>query len=88
MSSPTWSAGYVADAPYPLSFYREMGPEHLAFAVLINGYAAPLQAGMRYCELGGGRGYGTLLFAAANPDRHFVGVDFNPTHIQEQKEEG
>ena len=83
MSSPTWSAGYVADAPYTLGFYREMGPEHLAFAALINGYAAPLQPGMRYCELGCGRGYGTLLLAAANPDRHFVGVDFNPTHIQE-----
>ncbi|MGB3719227.1 MAG: class I SAM-dependent methyltransferase [Hyphomicrobiaceae bacterium] len=86
MSNPTWSAGYVADAPYTLGFYREMGPEHLAFVALINGYAAPLQAGMRYCELGCGRGYGTLLFAAANPDRHFVGIDFNPAHIQEAKD--
>jgi hypothetical protein len=41
MNKPTWSAGYVADAPYTLGFYREMTPDHLAFVAAINGYAPP-----------------------------------------------
>lgn len=85
MNKPSWSAGYVSDAPYTLGFYPEMGVEHLAFAAAINGYVLPARPGLRYCELGCGRGYGTLLMAAANPDRSYVGIDFNPAHIQEAK---
>jgi hypothetical protein len=40
---------------------------------------------LRYCELGCGRGYGTVLLAAANPDIEFVGVDFNPAHVGEAR---
>jgi Methyltransferase domain len=32
-----------------------------------------------------GRGFGTTLLAAANPDMTFVGIDFNPTHVAEAR---
>ncbi|MGI8526482.1 MAG: class I SAM-dependent methyltransferase [Pseudolabrys sp.] len=82
----TWMSGYVADVAYTLGFYRELAPSFLHFACLINGVdAPPLGRPMRYCELGCGRGYGTALLAAANPDVEFVGVDFNPSHIAEAR---
>ena len=84
-NAPSWTEGYVSDTAYTLGFYREMAPAFLDYAALINGHAAPPQKGMRYCELGCGRGYGTLVLAAANPDQHYVGIDFNPEHIGEAR---
>src|SRR5690606_7519115 len=49
------------------------------------GIAVQPEGPYRYCELGCGRGYATVLLASANPDSHFVGIDFNPTHIAEAR---
>lgn len=81
-----WMDGYVADVAYTLGYYRELAPSFLHFACAVNGVAAPQpEQNLRYCELGCGRGYGTLLLAAANPNSHFVGIDFNPAHIAEAR---
>lgn len=81
-----WMGGYVADVAYTLGFYRELAPTFLNFACVVNGVSAPdPEKPLRYCELGCGRGYGTTLVAAANPNSHFVGIDFNPTHIAEAR---
>jgi SAM-dependent methyltransferase len=81
-----WTSGYVADVAYTLGFYRELAPSFLNYACLVNGVEGlPRWQGVRYCELGCGRGYGTLLLAAANPDMAFVGIDFNPSHIAEAR---
>lgn len=78
--------GYVADVAYTLGYYRELAPTFLNFACVINGVVAPEpEKPLRYCELGCGRGYGTTLLAAANPNSHFVGIDFNPAHIAEAR---
>lgn len=84
--SAAWTAGYVSDVAYTLGFYRELAPEFLNYVCLTNGVEG-LKRGrrLRYCELGCGRGYGTTLLAAANPDIDFVGIDFNPTHIGEAR---
>jgi SAM-dependent methyltransferase len=84
--SATWASGYVADVAYTLGFYRELAPTFLHFACIVNGVEGPpIDRPLRYCELGCGRGYGTILLAAANPDSHFVGIDFNPSHIAEAR---
>ena len=85
MTTPSWTAGYVSDIAYTLGFYREMAPPMLDYALALGGIAGPAGA-IRYCELGCGRGYGTTLMAAANPDSSFVGIDFNPEHIREARE--
>ncbi len=79
-------SGYVADVTYTLGFYRELAPTFLNFSCLVNGIEGPpLNRALRYCELGCGRGYGTALLAAANPESEFVGIDFNPSHIAEAR---
>ena len=81
-----WMSGYVSDVAYTLGFYRELAPAFLNFACLVNGVEGPpLDRPLRYCELGCGRGYGTILLAAANPESEFVGIDFNPSHIAEAR---
>jgi len=81
----TWMSGYVADVAYTLGFYRELAPTYLNMACVMSGSNALLTRPLRYCELGCGRGYGTALLAAANPDVEFVGIDFNPSHIAEAR---
>lgn len=79
-------SGYVSDVSYTLGFYRELSPSFLRLACIQNGIEGPDAEGpLRYCELGCGRGYGTLLLAAANPNAQFVGIDFNPAHVAEAR---
>jgi SAM-dependent methyltransferase len=84
--SANWTSGYVGDVSYTLGFYRELAPTYLNFCALMNNVEGPaLNRPLRFCELGCGRGYGTTLLAAANPDFEFVGIDFNPSHIAEAR---
>lgn len=84
--SAAWMSGYVSDVAYTLGYYRELAPTFLQYVCTLNGFEG-LREGrrLRYCELGCGRGYGTALLAAANPDIDFVGIDFNPTHVGEAR---
>jgi len=79
-------SGYVGDVAYTLGFYRELAPSYLNATCVLNGYEGlKVSDSLRYCELGCGRGYGTVLLAAANPNIEFVGIDFNPSHIAEAR---
>ena len=79
-------SGYVADVTYTLGFYRELAPSFLHLTSIVNGVEGlKLAQPLRYCDLGCGRGYGTVLLAAANPDFEFVGIDFNPSHVAEAR---
>lgn len=84
--TPAWMSGYVSDVNYTLGFYRELAPSFLNYVCITNGVEG-LRVGskLRYCELGCGRGYGTNLLAAANPDVEFIGIDFNPMHVNEAR---
>ena len=79
---PDWSEGYVTDIPYALGYYRETVPGHIAFAAACVG-ANPGRAlrPKRVLDLGFGMGLSFVVNAAANPDIHFEGVDFNPLHV-------
>lgn len=76
----TWSSGYNTDLGYTFGFYRELSPDWLNYVALTKSVMPP-SGPWRYLELGCGQGYGLALLAALNPDREFLGIDFNPVHI-------
>lgn len=76
------AADYITDVAYPHFFQRETTPIWLSFAARALGRPSPdLRQPYVSCELGCGQGFATLLQAVANPQGHFVGVDFNAAHI-------
>ncbi|TMJ01412.1 MAG: hypothetical protein E6G97_16140 [Alphaproteobacteria bacterium] len=75
-------AALTTDVPYTAGFYREMAPEHLAFATIAAGYApSAARRPKRMLELGFGRGFGLALLAAANPDVAFEGQEVNADYV-------
>jgi SAM-dependent methyltransferase len=77
-----WAQGYIADVPYPVGFFREVGPAHLAFTLGSLGKdPGRLLRPQRILELGSGMGLTVTGLAAANPDIEFEGADFNPQHV-------
>jgi SAM-dependent methyltransferase len=83
MTEASWGEGYVVDVDYTQGYYGDLAPALLRFVALLGG-VRPAQAdpAFTYYELGCGLGFSTALHAAANPDGTFIGVDFNPAHIQ------
>ncbi|WP_462379015.1 class I SAM-dependent methyltransferase [Pseudomonas sp. Marseille-QA0892] len=74
---------YITDIPYPHFFQRETTPVWLNFVATALGRRCPdLRQPFAVCELGCGQGFGSVLQAAANPQGHFVGVDFNAAHVE------
>ena len=77
----------LSNIDYPGGFYRELSPVHLNFVCALNGHAAPnLGEAFTYCELGCGVGDTTTLLAAAYPQGRFVGIDLNPSHIEQARQ--
>lgn len=78
-----WNQGYLAESVYPHHVQPQLAPSWLCAVLAALGQRAPqLEAGFRYCELGCGQGLNSLLLAASNPAGQFIGVDFNPRHIE------
>lgn len=75
--------GYVIEESYPRFFYPQMTPLWLTTVVNCLGFIAPCsQDQFAYLELGCATGTNLLICAATYPHANFVGVDFNPSHIQ------
>ena len=82
MLSEDWAEGYVSEMEYTSGFYRELSPSYLNLVCLLSGHLPSAYGrALRYCELGCGNGFSTVLNAATNPGGQFVGIDFNPAHI-------
>jgi SAM-dependent methyltransferase len=81
-----WASGYVTEVPYTPGYYRELSPLAIRFALNCAGFKAPPARGFNYCELGFGQGLSLNAHAAAHPDSHFVGADFNPAHVRMAQE--
>lgn len=80
--SSVWSQGYVTDTLYTDNVFREQGPVWINYVAALKGCVPrPLDQPFSYLELGCGLGHSITLFAAAFPEARFVGVDFNPAHI-------
>ena len=75
-----WNEGYVSEIDYTYGFYRELGPQHIRFALAAAGVEPPPIDAFNYCELGFGQGLGANIIAAANSQGSFWGTDFNPRH--------
>lgn len=79
-----WDHGYFSAKPYTCGFYRELAPAWLDLAALLKGHQPPRRQegeAFRYLELGSGMGLGLCLLAAAYPEGHFCGIDFQPDHF-------
>jgi SAM-dependent methyltransferase len=72
---------YVRDVAYPRKYVPQIAPPLLRLVAALNGVATPPEDDFAYCELGSANGDTLSLLAAANPGGRFVGVDFNPAHI-------
>jgi len=70
--------GYIEDAFYPTTYFRELSPVWLNYVAAIRG-AVPriLDDAFTYLELGCGHAYSTLVHAAAFPAAEFHACDFN-----------
>jgi SAM-dependent methyltransferase len=80
--SSVWSQGYVTDTLYTDNVFREQAPSWINYVAALNGCVPrALDRPFGYLELGCGLGHSITVFAAAHPDARFVGVDFNPAHI-------
>lgn len=79
--------GYVIDIPYPTFVHRQAMPLWLSTLAQLQGsITSDTQQPFRYLELGCAMGIHLHLTAAAHPQGHFVGVDFNPEHLAVAKE--
>jgi len=77
-----WSHGYVTDVLYTDNSYRELSPAWLNYVAAAQGcLPRPLDRPFTYVELGCGLGRTSTHLAAAFPHAQFIGVDFNPAHI-------
>ncbi len=81
----SWSAGYFTEEEYIDGYVVEMSPMLLNLNLTIAGFDVGLrhkvgvEDGIRYLELGFGRGT-SINIHAATYDGQFVGTDFNPSH--------
>ncbi len=80
--------GYVLDLDYTKSITPKLSPLEIDFVLTQRGVAVPRENNdrKRYCELGCGHGYTTVLLAVMDPDTDYLGIDLNPTHIASARE--
>ena len=75
--------GYVVDTTYPVFFYKEMQPIWLNTVVQFLGFKTPsIRQKFSYLELACATGVNLLVAAMNHPHGSFIGVDFNPQHIE------
>ena len=82
MSDAADARGYVTDASYTETFFRELSPAWLNYVAALNGVVTrPLDVPFRYLELGCGLGGSTIVNAGAFPQAEFIGCDVNAAHV-------
>lgn len=83
----SWSRGYPVHEPYPPAWHGFQSPSHLRMICAMMGVAWDVdeRAPLQIAEVGCGTGYTAQLLAAASPDWHVVGIDYNPAHIAEAR---
>ncbi len=80
-----WNRGYVSDVPYVVGYQPTQTPPWLAAVCALMGVVWEPRERLVVGELGCGRGYTANVLAAANPDWHVVGLDYNPAHVAEAR---
>ncbi|MCZ6616556.1 MAG: class I SAM-dependent methyltransferase [Gammaproteobacteria bacterium] len=74
--------GYIKDASYPTTYFRELSPVWLNYVAALGG-AVPrkLDQNFSYLELGSGTAFSSVIHAACFPAGEFHACDFNPENI-------
>jgi len=81
------ASGYVTDAGYAATFFRELSPVWLNYVAACNAVAPrDLSRPFTYLELGCGYGGSTVVNAGAFPQGEFHACDLNPEHIDGARE--
>lgn len=70
---------------YTDTFFNELNPHAIRCIAAMRGFDIPDSHSFTYCELGCGTGHSLIVFAAANPQAQFIGIDFNEEHIAHAK---
>ena len=79
----SWNEGYVVDVPYTEQVFRQMTPQWLSLASVLNGQPPiETQRPLTYLELGCGNGLTANTIAATNPSAKVWACDFNPVHVE------
>ena len=79
---------YADDVPFRSGVVWNQAPLQMAFTAALNGFNPPRPEGhFRYCDLGCGNGMTLNAYAAMYPDAEFLGIDFNPGHISDAREQ-
>lgn len=78
-----WADGYTVDTPYVAAFASQSSPAWLS-AISVLGGQPPIdfENELVWLDVGCGPGLGSCIVAAANPNVHVWGVDYNPAHIE------
>lgn len=75
---------YVDDVAFAGGVVAEQSPLVMAVAAALGGFRPPsISSTFRYCDLGCGDGTTVCALAAVNPAASFVGIDFNPLHVEQ-----
>ena len=83
MGDSRWGLGYITDAHYAQTYFRELSPAWMNYVAAWHGIRGPsLDRPFAYLELGCGFGQSTTVHAASFPGAAFFGCDFNATHVQ------
>lgn len=78
---------YAQDVDYASGFIVDQMPIRLSYVAALMGYMPPVpQKPFAYCELGCSIGITLNTLAAANPESHFYGVDFNAKSIEKARQ--
>ncbi|MCZ6855011.1 MAG: class I SAM-dependent methyltransferase, partial [Gammaproteobacteria bacterium] len=82
MSDDHSPRGYVKDASYPTTYFRELAPVWLNYVAALGGVEPRrLDRNFSYLELGSGPGFSTIIHAACYPAGEFHACDFNSESI-------
>lgn len=80
--SATSTSSYTRDVNYTSRFGVLQAPIHLTVAAGLRGWIGPDPSKpFTYVDLGCGNGHTLVTLAAAYPYSKFIGIDFNPEHL-------
>lgn len=83
MTNENLPHGYVKDAGYPTTYFRELSPVWLNYVAALGGLAPrDLDTKFSYLELGSGPAFSTIVHAACFPSAEFHACDFNAESIE------
>ena len=84
---PPPAGHYTLDTAFPSAFCHRQTPAHLSVVAGLAGIdCAPPDADFQAIDIGCGSGMTLAMAASIHPRADFIGIDFNPSHIEAARE--